>query len=112
MPAERLCVGCGFSTSEAIGDSHPNQRPALLEAASQLLGFVLLLDEQPCEDDEKMELRRIFRKFRRQKDGDFVSLLLAVFTGRNDLCVSGVFGAGKTRAAAALIDPSLKTSWS
>ncbi len=41
------------------------------------------------------------------------SLVLAILTGRTDLCVSGVFGAGKTRAAAALIaglmimDPSL-----
>ena len=41
------------------------------------------------------------------------SLALAILTGRTDLCVSGVFGAGKTRAAAALIgglmimDPSL-----
>ena len=31
------------------------------------------------------------------------SLVLAILTGRTDLCVSGVFGAGKTRAAAALI---------
>ena len=66
---------------------------------------------------KKMELRTIFRKFRRQKDGHFVSmvtcLLLAVLTGRSDSCVSGVFGDGKTRAAAGLIaglmimDPSL-----
>ena len=41
------------------------------------------------------------------------SLVLAILTGRTDLCVSGVFGDGKTRAAAALIaglmvmDPSL-----
>ena len=52
-----------------------------------------------------------------QNDGHFLSmvtsLVLAILTGRTDLCVSGVFGAGKTRAAAALIaglmimDPSL-----
>ena len=66
MPAERMCVGCGFSTSEGIGDSHPNQRPALLEAASRLLGFVLLLGEQPCEDEEKIELRNVVVVFTHQ----------------------------------------------
>ena len=44
---------------------------------------------------------------RQQNDGHFLSkvssLVLAILTGRTDLCVSGVFGAGKTRAAAALI---------
>ena len=77
----------------------------------------MLLDELECEAEDQKELRRVFRQLRKQPDGHFVSmvtsLLLAVLTGRTDLCVSGVFGAGKTRAAAALIaglmvmDPSL-----
>lgn len=32
-----------------------------------------------------------------------VALLLAVLTGRSDLCVAGVFGAGKTRSLAVLL---------
>ena len=32
-----------------------------------------------------------------------VGLTLALITGRTDLCSAGVFGAGKTRAAAAVI---------
>ena len=120
MPSERMCVGCGLKTRARIEDSHPNQRSSLLkllEAATKLLRFILLLDEQDCEDEEQQELRRVFRQLRKQLDGHFVSmvasLLLAVLTVRTDLCVSGVFGAGKTRAAAALIaglmimDPSL-----
>ena len=107
MPSERMCVGCGLKTRARIEDSHPNQRSSLLEAATKLLRFILLLDKQDCEDEERQELRRVFRQLRKQLDAHFVSmvasLLLAVLTGRTDLCVSGVFGAGKTRAAAALI---------
>ncbi len=117
IPSERMCVGCGLKTRARTEDSHPNQRSALLEAATKLLRFILLLDKQDSEDEEQQELRRVFRQLRQQLDGHFVSmvasLLLAILTGRTDLCVSGVFGAGKTRAAAALIaglmimDPSL-----
>ena len=32
-----------------------------------------------------------------------VALLLAIFTGRSDLCIAGVFGAGKTRSLAVLL---------
>ena len=32
-----------------------------------------------------------------------VSMLLAVLTGRSDLCIAGVFGAGKTRSLAVLL---------
>jgi len=30
-------------------------------------------------------------------------LLLAILTGRSDLCTAGVFGAGKTRSSAVLL---------
>ena len=32
-----------------------------------------------------------------------VALLLAILTGRSDLCIAGVFGAGKTRSLAVLL---------
>ena len=31
-----------------------------------------------------------------------VALLMAILTGRSDLCIAGVFGAGKTRSLAVL----------
>ena len=41
-----------------------------------------------------------------QRDGHVltvtVALLLAILTGRSDLCIAGVFGAGKTRSLAVL----------
>ena len=45
------------------------------------------------------------------RDGDHVNqplaqilaLLLAILTGRSDLCIAGVFGAGKTRSLAVLL---------
>ena len=32
-----------------------------------------------------------------------IALLLAILTGRSDLCIAGVFGAGKTRSLAVLL---------
>ena len=59
------------------------------------------------DDEEVMAYKKVCRQLRQQHDGHFLSmvssLVLAILTGRTDLCVSGVFGAGKTRAAAALI---------
>ena len=73
----------------------------------QLLGFILLLDVSEFKFEGAKELWKVFRSLLRQGDGHFLStaacLLLAILTGRSDLCISGLFGAGKTRAAAALI---------
>ena len=72
---------------------------------------------QDGDDEEIMAYKKVCTQLRQQHEGHFLSmvssLVLAILTGRTDLCVSGVFGAGKTRAAAALIaglmimDPSL-----
>ena len=55
----------------------------------------------------RIPTRRDCCGMRQQNDGHFLSmvtsLVLAILTGHTDLCVSGVFGAGETRAAAALI---------
>ena len=97
IPAERLCIGCGLKTSARTEESHPNQRTALREAATKLLRFILLLDLQNGDDEEQEALRRVCQQLRQQPDGHFVSmvtsLVLAILTGRTDLCVSGVFGA-------------------
>ena len=112
-----MSIGCGLKTNDRTEESHPDQRLALLEAATRLLRFLLLLDHQNCADEEQEALRQACQQVRHQPDGHFVSmvtsLVLAILTGRTDLCVSGVFGAGKTRAAALLtaglmiMDPSL-----
>jgi len=39
-----------------------------------------------------------------------VALLLAILTGRSDLCIAGVFGAGKTRSLAILLIASAVNS--
>ena len=117
MPAERLCIGCGLTSSERPEGTHPNQKALLREAAIKLLSAILLPDHQEGDNEEVMAYKKVCKELRQQHDGHFLSmvssLVLAILTGRTDLCVSGVFGAGKTRAAAALIgglmimDPSL-----
>ena len=113
MPPERLCIGCGLTNSERPEGSHPSLR----EAAIKLLCTIHEPDQHDRDNEEVVAYKKACRELRRQNDGHFLSmvtsLVLAILTGRTDLCVSGVFGAGKTRAAAALIaglmimDPSL-----
>ncbi len=117
MPPERLCIGCGLARSERPEGSHPNQKALLREAAIKLLCTILEPDQHDRDNEEVAAYKKVCRELRHQNDGHFLSmvtsLVLAILTGRTDLCVSGVFGAGKTRAAAALIaglmimDPSL-----
>ena len=106
-----------YTSSERPEGSHSNQKTLLREAAIKLLRTILQPDHQDGDNEEIMAYKKVCRQLRQQHDGHFLSvvssLVLAVLTGRTDLCVSGVFGAGKTRAAAALIaglmimDPSL-----
>ena len=68
-------------------------------------------------DDEK-QIREALLPLVHNRDGHFLAtlsaLLLSLLEGKTDCPISGVFGAGKTRAAAAIIaglitvDPSLK----
>ena len=113
MPVERMRVSCGLSTTERIGSFHPDH--ALLRAAAKLLRFIVFLDEVECEAEEQQELRRVYRQFRKQSDGHFVSmvtsLLLAVLTGPTDPCVSGAFGAGKTRVTSRVHDLQCILFW-
>ena len=117
MPPERLSIGCGLLNSERPEGSHPNQKALLRDAAIKLLCAILEPEQNDRDDEEVSAYKKVCRELRQQNDGHFLSmvtsLVLAILTGRMDLCVSGVFGAGKTRAAAALIaglmimDPSL-----
>ena len=115
----RVCVGnaalrvarCGGSKGlynpERPESSHPNQKGLLRSAAIRLLCTTLAPGQNDQDDEELAQYKQVCKGIRQQNDGHFLSmvssLVLAIITGRTDLCVSGVFGAGKTRAAAALI---------
>ena len=79
----------------------------------------LVLTDRPqnlTEDEE--QIRQALHPLVHNRDGHFLAtlsaLLLSLLEGKTDSPISGVFGAGKTRAAAAIIaglitvDPSLK----
>ena len=107
MPPERLTIGCGLFNPERSEGSHPNQKGLLRDAAIRLLRTILAPGQNDQDDEELASYKKACKDIRQQNDGRFLSmvtsLVLAIITGRTDLCVSGVFGAGKTRAAAALI---------
>ena len=81
MPSERLSIGCGLETCARTEESRPNQRSALLEAATKLLRFLLLLDQQNCDDREQEALRRVCQQLRQQPDGHFVSMVSSLLLG-------------------------------
>ena len=105
MPPERLTIGCGLYNPERPEGSHPNQKGLLRNAAIRLLCTILAPGQNDQDDEELAQYKQVCKDIRQQNDGHFLSmvtsLVLAIITGRTDLCVSGVFGAGKTRAAAA-----------
>ena len=107
MPPERLTIGCGLYNHERPESSHPNQKGLLRNAAIRLLCTILAPGQSDQDNEELAQYKQVCKGIRQQNDGHFLSmvssLVLAIITGRTDLCVSGVFGAGKTRAAAALI---------
>ena len=107
MPPERLTIGCGLFNPDRSEGSHPNQEGLLRDAAIKLLCTILTPEQNDHDDEEVAIYKKVCKELRQQNDGHFLSmvtsLVLAILTGRTDLCVSGVFGAGKTRAAAALI---------
>ena len=117
MPAERLCLGCGVQSDETFGLLPPQDRGKLFEATLRLMRLMLVDEPMDVTDDEE-QLRRALMPLVHNRDGHFLAtlsaLLLSLLEGKTDCPISGVFGAGKTRAAAAIIsglitvDPSLK----
>ena len=117
MPAERLCLGCGIRTNEVFCPILPSERANLFNAACRLLRL-LLNDRELQLTDEERYLQTILEPLARSVDGHLLAtvsaLLLSLVEGKTDCPISGVFGAGKTRAAAATIaglitvDPSLR----
>ena len=89
----------------------------LFAATLRLMHLVLTDRLQDVTDDEE-QIRQALHPLVHNRDGHFLAtlsaLLLSLLEGKTDCPISGVFGAGKTRAAAAIIaglitvDPSLK----
>ena len=117
MPAGRLCLGCGVQSEERFGLMPPQDRGKLFDATLRLMQLVLTDRPQNLTEDEE-QIRQALHPLVHNRDGHFLAtlsaLLLSLLEGKTDCPISGVFGAGKTRAAAAIIaglitvDPSLK----
>ena len=117
MPRERLRVTCGLAQEEALVSHHPDSRGQLVRAAQHLLRFLLVGPDAQHDSEHADTLKHAFHPLVELPDphllASAIGLTLALLTGRTDLCTAGVFGAGKTRAAAAVIvgliaiDPTL-----
>jgi len=122
MAPERLCLGCGLRVDEKFTPISTGERGPLFAASVKLLQFALRASSASASAkgmvEEEIALFLAIRPLVMNPDCHFLAVLSAlvqsVLEGRTDLPISGVFGAGKTRAAAAMItgllvmDPSLK----
>ena len=99
MPPERLTIGCGLYNHERPESSHPNQKGLLRNAAIRLLCTILAPGQSDQDNEELAQYKQVCKDIRQQNDGHFLSmvssLVLAILTGRTDLCVSGVFVLGR-----------------
>ena len=116
MPKERLRVTCGLTQEEGAVSHHPESRGQLFRASQRPLRFLLVGPAMTHDFPHAEGLLQVFYpliEHDRHLLASAIGLTLALVTGRSDLCSAGVFGAGKTRAAAAVIvgliaiDPSL-----
>ena len=115
---ERLCLGCGLRVDEPFAPIATGERKKLFYAAQKLLTFVLHEVSAQTLSEEEAALQIALRPLIANKDGHFVAAVISMFQslleGKTDCPISGVFGAGKTLSAAAMIagllvmDPSLK----
>ena len=123
MAPERLCLGCGLRVAEKFTSIFPGEREPLFAASVKLLQFALRVASASAFAKE-LRRRRCPAASHSAIGGESGLSLLggaycagSVFLeGRTDCLISGVFGAGKTRAAAAhncrltvlVMDPTLK----
>ena len=92
MSRERLRLCCGIQCTDSLHPNGPRQRRKLFTAALKLLRFAIGIETWPLL---------------RLEDGHVLATLsaivLALCEGRTGLAITAVFGAGKTRSAAALL---------
>ena len=122
MAPERLCLGCGLRVEEKFTPIFPGERGPLFAASVKLLQFALRVSSASASGkgltEEEEALRQAIRPLVTNPDCHFLAVLTvlvqSILEGRTDCPISGVFGAGKTCAAAAMIaglmvmDPTLK----
>ena len=118
MVPERLCLGCGLRVDEPFAPIATGERKKLFYAAQKLLTFVLHEVSAQTLSEEEAALQIALRPLITNKDGHFVAAVTSMYQSllksKTDCPISGVFGAGKTLSAAAMIagllvmDPSLK----
>ena len=122
MAPERLCLGCGLRVEENFTPIFPGERGSLFAASVKLLQFALRASSASASanglTEEEGALFQAIRPLVTNPDCHFLAVLTvlvqSILEGRTDCPISGVFGAGKTRAAAAMIagllvmDPTLK----
>ena len=118
MPPERLCLGCGLRVVEPFSPIATGERSKLFQAAHKLLMFVLHEASAQTLNEEERALREALRPLVENEDGHFIAavtaLVQSLLEGKTDCPISGVFGAGKTLSAAAMIagllvmDPTLQ----
>ena len=122
MAPERLCLGCGLRAEEKFTPIFPGERGSLFAASVKLLQFALRASSASAStkglNEEEGALFQAIRPLVTNPDCHFLAVLTvlvqSILEGRTDCPISGVFGAGKTRAAAAMIagllvmDPTLK----
>ena len=110
MAPERLCLGCGLRVEEKFTPIFPGERGPLFAASVKLLQFALRASSASASAKELTEdeeaLLQAIRPLVANPDCHFLAVLTtlvqSILERRTD-CPSGVFGAGKTRAAAAMI---------
>jgi len=117
MPRERLRLCCGIQCTDSIHPQGSLQHRKLFTAALKLLRFAVGIETVCCENEEQRALKMALLPLLRLEDGHVLATLseivLSLCEGRTGLAISGVFGAEKTRSAAALLagllvfDPSL-----
>ena len=118
MSRERLRLCCGIQCTDSLHPNGPRQRQKLFTAALKLLWFAIGIETVKCENEAQIALHAALLPLLRLEDGHVLATLcaivLALCEGRTGVAISGVFGAGKNRCAAALLagllvfDPSLK----
>ena len=113
MAPERLCLGCGLRVDEPFAPISTGERKKLFYAAQKLLTFVLHEVSAQTLSEEETALQIALRPLITNKDGHFVAAVISVYQslleGKTDCPISGVFGAGKTLSAAAMIAGLLVT---
>ena len=107
MSRERLRLCCGIQCTDSLHPNGPRQRQKLFTAALKLLWFAIGIETVRCENEAQRALHAALLPLLRLEDGHVLATLsavvLALCEGRTGLAISGVFGAGKTRSAAALL---------